>query len=802
MIQIVLLRKGHVHPVGFPTGLCVPNIDALFQNLGAIIEKLRSADPDNLKNVYFTLGHHAGLGGSFPVRNEQSFERQTVMPFDIDEIDTGRIWDYLPVIAKVLGVAPQSLIFNSTGNGLHAYAHLKEPIRSAKYIKETRANYNEILYRINNGLRDAGLPGKADPAVWDPARIMRLPNTINEHPKKGIKESKQLQYPGLMMLDLDVVKLSGLDKVQLDNISPAQVKKNYPRPDFPQVMSQCELMKTLVEHPEQVHEPLYQAALGLWGAMSPGDKANYKGQELTAKEMAAAVFESACNSKSLQRGDFERKWEHGIRYGAPKCSTVSANWIGGCEKCPHFHKINTPLALKSEFHVSSAENGYWVFGKNGPIHPHYSDLAKIYRVDHAYVTCEPDRIFTFQQTHYQQTGQLTVKSWLEKKVAYEENLREAHCVEFVKKVLRSNALSEEAEDDFFEKSIRGKLNCRNGMLNIVTGELSEHEPRVGFRYVLPYDYEPDEVSGLFLDWLAEMMQDRTELMDAVMDMMAYCLWPSYDDHVFAYFVGEGRNGKSTLLHIIQELVGRANYSAISISQLGSNRFAPANLEGKLVNVSEESSGSDLSAEELNVIKDLSAGGEMQVERKGQQPFNLRNTAKLIFSANKTPRFHEQGKAVRARLLVIPFEHTIPTPDANVEKKLLSEVPQICSMLVARIQDNLRVNKGKFLVSRGGLAAANAQDKVLLAGNSVVEWAKENLESSVSLDDSKYIVVSESYSRYSHWAATNNYRPSNLNQFGYMMTNAILPQGTLSKLVRVGGKAVRVYPHTQWKEETL
>lgn len=809
MLQIVLLRNGHCHPVGFPAGLTTSNSDTLFSNLGNILNTLRSKDPANLENVYYTVAHHEPLGDPKPTRTKPTFVLQTVLPFDIDYVDQGRAWEYLPIVAKILGVSQQSLVFVSTGNGLHILAHLKTPIRSGKYFQELKPSYNEILFRINTALKDAKLPGSADPAVWDEPRILRLPNSINVKTDKTtgeriVRECKLLQYPGLVPLDLDIAKISGLDRLALENISPAQLKKNYPRPDFPHVMSQCEFMKWLVEKPQEVHEPQFMAALGLLGAMSPGDKFQMPGPvELTPKDLAASVFDSACNSKSLQRGDFDRKWEHGTRYGAPKCSTVSSSWIGGCEKCPHFNKINTPLALKSEDHISSHENGYWVMGKNGPLHPHYSDLAKLYRREHSFVACEPDRIFTFENTHYKPTGQLTVKAWLERKAGYEEYLREVHCTEFVKKVLRSGVISQAQEQDLFEQTLRGKLNCRNGVVDVAKGELLAHAPSMGFRYVVPYDFTPDEVSEVFLDWLAEVMQNRVELMDAILDMMAYCLWPSYDDHVFAYFVGEGRNGKSTLMRIMFALLGKENYSAISLAQLGGNRFSAANLEGKLANISEESSGTDLTSEELNVIKDLSAGGEIMVEHKGQDPFILRNRAKLVFSANKTPRFHESGRAIRSRLLVIPFEHTFENPDERVAEKLLQEVPKICSMLVRRIQENLRANNGKFKVSRGGQTAAQAQDKVLLAGNSVVEWGRVNLDSTISLPEDKYIAVQEAYARYAQWCVENNYKPVNSTTFGHTMTNGVLtPAVKTSRVVKVGNRATRVYPHTQWKEEVV
>jgi hypothetical protein len=181
MIQIVLLRNGphgvfHKHPEGFPTGICARTTESLFKNLGSLIEDLRAKDPDNLKNVFYTVGHHSGLGGAKPERTKISYESQAILPFDIDHVDQNRAWDYLAVVAKVLGVMPASLIFVSTGNGLHIIAPLKTPIRSNKYLEETKPDYSEVVYRIDAALLEAGLPGNADPSIWDAPRILRLPN--------------------------------------------------------------------------------------------------------------------------------------------------------------------------------------------------------------------------------------------------------------------------------------------------------------------------------------------------------------------------------------------------------------------------------------------------------------------------------------------------------------------------------------------------------------------------------------------------------------------------------------------------
>ena len=211
-------------------------------------------------------------------------------------------------------------------------------------------------------------------------------------------------------------------------------------------------------------------------------------------------------------------------------------------------------------------------------------------------------------------------------------------------------------------------------------------------------------------------------------------------------------------------------------------------------------------DETNVLKALTSGAEIEVEKKGEQGFKLKNRAKMIFSANKTPRFHETGKAIRERLLVIPFDYAIESSDSNVGKRLIAEVPKICSFLVRRIRDNMAENGGRFVVSKGGVAAKEAQDKVLLAGNSVAEWAHAHLESGPHLSDDDYVLCSAVYTSYSDWCHRNNYRTYSLHSFGHYIGQGVLHSVAKSKLRRMNfsteSKVGRVYPHTRWKEAIL
>jgi P4 family phage/plasmid primase-like protien len=797
MLQIVAQRGGFVHT---SPPLVAESLTSLFENHKDVLVKLQGMEPVNL---YYTLAHHTGAGEPtpMPVRTAATFSHQTALAWDIDKADGTRALEYAAIVASFLECPTEHLSVIASGNGVHVLANLKYPIRQAKFFKEMKAAYSEICSRIADRMGDSGLSGRVDPSIFDPARVLRVPGTINRKPDLGDKRCELVQL-SKAQVDVDLYKISGLEEAEKENISPAEVRRQFPQPDFREAFAECRFLTDSVTKVEEVHEPNAFDFFSIMAAMPPDSRILHQGEERTAKELAKFVFDHATASKSLLRSTFEEKWDQAGRYGVRKCTTIAAR-SDSCKTCPHWQKIPTPLALKSPEHIGSKDMGFWVVSKTGGyVAPHYGDLARLYKQQITHVTTKDERIFSWKGGRYVESMPLVMKRWLEDTVKPSDPVKEQHRNEFVAKLRVTGAMSPEVEHDLFSESIKGKLNCRNGIVDIMTGKLLPHAPTVGFQYILPYDYDAEGNSEYFLEWLASITRERVELMETILDVMAYCLWPTFDDHVFVYLVGEGSNGKSTLIHLIESMVGPKNYSAVNIQQLTGNRFAPADLEGKLVNLSEESSGSELSSDHLNVLKNLSAGGEMFIERKGEQGYSFRNKAKLIFSANKTPRFAEHGHAIKRRLLTIPFDYRIEKPDSTVEDRLISEIPGILSLLVRRIQDNVVKNDGRFLISRANQTLDDAQKKFLTTGNTVVAWAEENLETASHLSEDVYTSTDECYESYKEWCEEEGYKfPSAKKSFimtlkEHVITKAVKDTSFQRVKLPSGWKTVRVFRRTR------
>ena len=103
-------------------------------------------------------------------------------------------------------------------------------------------------------------------------------------------------------------------------------------------------------------------------------------------------------------------------------------------------------------------------------------------------------------------------------------------------------------------------------------------------------------------------------------------------------VGKGDNGKSTFLKLFEHFLGIKNVSHASLHELNADKFAIADLSGKLVNIC-----ADLKSEKLpntGVFKMLVSGDVIRAQRKHGQPFDFANYAKLIYSTNQIPESHD------------------------------------------------------------------------------------------------------------------------------------------------------------------
>ena len=219
------------------------------------------------------------------------------------------------------------------------------------------------------------------------------------------------------------------------------------------------------------------------------------------------------------------------------------------------------------------------------------------------------------------------------------------------------------------------LNFRNGMLNIRNLELSPHSPSFYSTVQLSCSWIPDAKCPTFDKFLDEMAFD--DCTPLILEMMGQALCPSYGFPVGFFLEGSGRNGKSTLLRALSNLIPDEYSSSVTLQALGKDKFAPAQLAGRLVNIVGDLSSKEL--EDTALFKQLTGQDRVPAEVKYGQPFHLRSSATMIFAVNRMPLTHDRTHGFYARVLIIPFDKKFLSDseiDPNLEPALALEAPGI------------------------------------------------------------------------------------------------------------------------------
>ena len=166
------------------------------------------------------------------------------------------------------------------------------------------------------------------------------------------------------------------------------------------------------------------------------------------------------------------------------------------------------------------------------------------------------------------------------------------------------------------------------------------------------------------------------------------------------------------------------------------KFQNAELFGKLANL-----GDDIGEEFItssSVFKKLVTGERIQVQRKGQDPFEFNNYAKMIFSANSIPRIKDRSGGLRRRMIIIPFDATFTKADPDYRpfiKYELREQEAVERLILLGIKGLQRIlENNAFTVPKKAVDALADYEK---ENNSIIsfieEYGIENFENNETKD---------------------------------------------------------------------
>lgn len=214
-----------------------------------------------------------------------------------------------------------------------------------------------------------------------------------------------------------------------------------------------------------------------------------------------------------------------------------------------------------------------------------------------------------------------------------------------------------------------KLPVGNGLLDLVavldngaTDPIRPLQPEDRALNRLPVEYDATADCPRFEEYLQEVSRD--EDIPKLQEYAGYLLYhwgqPFKKSIVL---VGPTDSGKSTFTKVMREMLGHENVASETLYDLISTNWGTAQLFGKMANIRNELTSSELKRPER--FKELT-GGEEQInaERKREKKFQFVVTQKFLFSTNDVPKIDGADPAFYNRWLFASFPNTIPKQEQD------------------------------------------------------------------------------------------------------------------------------------------
>lgn len=224
-------------------------------------------------------------------------------------------------------------------------------------------------------------------------------------------------------------------------------------------------------------------------------------------------------------------------------------------------------------------------------------------------------------------------------------------------------------------------------------DLVDHDRSHLITKLMPLDYDADAKCPLFDTFLKRVQPDKG-MRDFIQRWLAVSM-TGLKVQKFAFFYGDGANGKSVLVDLIAKMLGEYAATAKIESLTGRNRRGGGDatpdliplVGARMARAAEPEEGERL---QEGTIKELTGGEPIQVRSLHADFIEVQPIFKLTISGNHKPEIRGTDDGIWRRVLLVPFDVQIPENerDQQLGERLWSERSGIFNWLVEGLVDFL------------------------------------------------------------------------------------------------------------------
>ncbi|MFZ4438579.1 MAG: DNA primase family protein [Syntrophales bacterium] len=309
------------------------------------------------------------------------------------------------------------------------------------------------------------------------------------------------------------------------------------------------------------------------------------------------------------------------------------------------------------------------------------------------------------------------------------------------------------------------LNCANGTVDLRNGDLLPHDRQHLITRMIRTPYNPEATCPRFLQFLDEIMDGNENMVAFLQRVFGYALTGSALEQALFFLVGNGANGKTTLIEALRRVFGIYCMHTPTATLIKNNmqiRNDIARLKGaRMVTASEVTKGKSLDEATTKMLT-----GEDPVTSRllYKELFEYRPNFKIFLLANHLPEISGSDFGIWRRIVLIPFPVKFDgeNRDKNLQVKLAEEAPGILAWLV----------RGCIDWQRDGLLIPTEVKVATERYKSESDILPQFLADSAALEKTSRVTSKVLYEAYRGWAAEN--------------TDDILKQKAFGVLLKVAG----------------
>lgn len=329
-----------------------------------------------------------------------------------------------------------------------------------------------------------------------------------------------------------------------------------------------------------------------------------------------------------------------------------------------------------------------------------------------------------------------------------------------------------ARKNCFKMGARRFVHCENGVLVFDNAEkrwrLRGFSPDDYSRNRSEVKYAPEAGCPRFLEELIApaMSPEDAELLQLY---AGQCLLGVNLSQTFLMITGTPGGGKSTLVNILEAVIGRYNCTELRLEHI-ERPFETARMLGKTLLTAKDVPSRFLNLSGASKLKALTGGDGQTAELKGVTGgVDFNGHFNVIVTSNSTLHVKLDGDvgAWRRRMLYIRYENPPPTPPVSEFDRLIVET-EASGVL------NWMLEGAAKLLSAGGRITRTPEqkkrvDELLLESDSVGSFVAD----CVKPDAERNITVGEMLTEYVEYCDSRDWTPLTENQFRRTIADAML-----------------------------